>query len=83
MLLGISVRKWGRVNGRSDTYSSLDFLTRGQSQTCAIHLAMVFSYRIMLMIHGCESMSFGVGRVNASTMSLMKREMHEDNPPKI
>lgn len=54
-----------------DTYSSperlLDF---DQPQTWRIHRAMCTSCFITLMIQGCASISFGVGRVTESIISL-------------
>lgn len=56
------------------TYSSLDrLLDLGQPHIWRTHLAMWASCFMTLIIQACSSMSFGVGRVAASTVRLRQR----------
>lgn len=59
------------LDSRASAVWSLDFLAGlGQPQTFRIHRAMLTSCFMTSTIHGCVSMSFGVGRLVESTLKL-------------
>ena len=68
----MTISKRSNSTARDVTYSSLDLLDLFHPQTWPTHLAIPFSCFIMLMIQGCPNISFGVGRVKESTMSLRR-----------
>ena len=65
-----------RVARLERTHSSFDIDLRPSGNvhphTCAIHFAIGTSVFIVLTIHRCSSISFGVGRVSGSWMRLKR-----------
>ena len=70
-LLQVVIDPLEKIDKNFGTYSSLErLLDFGQPQTWRIHRAICTSCFITLMIQGCSSISFGVGRVTELIISL-------------